>query len=106
MRKLMLIFRRPKDVATFEARWSHDFVRAAEKMPGIRRVTVSRINGGLSDVVDFHLVHEFYFDNAESMRRAMASTNGQEAGRILMSFAADIVTLCFAEHWEDNLERS
>jgi uncharacterized protein (TIGR02118 family) len=104
--KLMLIFRRPKDLAAFETRWSHDFVRAAEKMPGIRRVTVSRINGGLSDNVDFHLVHEFYFDNAESMRRAMASEKGQKAGNILMSFAADIVTLCFAEHWEDDLERS
>ncbi len=106
MHKLMLIFRRPEDLSTFETRWSHDFVRAAEKMPGIRRVTVSRINGGLAEAVDFHLVHEFYFDNAESMRRAMASSSGQNAGRILMSFAADIVTLCYAEHWEDDLERS
>ena len=106
MHKLMLLFRRPIDVEAFETRWSHDFVRAAEKMPGIRRVTVSRISGGISQAVDMHLVHEFYFDNAESMRRAMASPDGQKAGKILMSFAADIVTLCFAEHWEDDCARS
>ncbi len=106
MHKLMLLFRRPMDVEMFETRWSHDFVGAAEKMPEIRRVTVSRIHGGIAKGVDFHLVHEFYFENAESMRRAMASPNGQKAGKILMSFAADIVTLCFAEHWEDDCARS
>jgi uncharacterized protein (TIGR02118 family) len=104
--KLMLLFRRPMDVETFETRWSHDFVRAAEKMPEIRRVTVSRINGGLSNATDLHLVHEFYFDNFRSLRRAMASPNGQKAGKILMSFAAETVTLCFAEHWEDDCARS
>lgn len=106
MHKLMLLFRQPKDVEIFEARWSHEFVRAVEKMPDIRRVTVSRISGGVSNAVDLYLVHEFYFEDAESMRRAMASPNGQVAGRILMSFAADIVTLCFADHWEDDCVRS
>jgi uncharacterized protein (TIGR02118 family) len=104
--KLMLIFRQPKDIETFETRWSHDFVGAAEKMPDIRRVTVSRISGGVSKAVDVYLVHEFYFEDAESMRRAMASRHGQTAGKILMGFAADIVTICFAEYWEDDCVRS
>lgn len=106
MHKLMVLFRRPMDVEMFETRWSHDFVGAAEKMPEIRRVTVSRINGGISQAVDVHLVHEFYFDNAESMRRAMTSPAGKKAGKILMSFAADIVSLYFAELWEDDCARS
>jgi uncharacterized protein (TIGR02118 family) len=106
MHKLMLIFRRPMDVETFETRWSHDFVGAAEKMPDIRRVTVSRISGGVSNAGDVYLVHEFYFDDAESMRRAMASGHGQKAGKLLMGFAADIVSICFAEHWEDDCVRS
>ncbi|NIS78752.1 MAG: EthD family reductase [Anaerolineales bacterium] len=105
MHKLMLLFRQPDNVVEFETRWSQDFVRTAERMPGLRRVAISRITGGPSGEVDLHLVHEFYFDDAQAMRDAMASQEGQAAGVALMSFAADEVTLCFAEHLEDDLKR-
>ena len=105
MHKLMLLFRQPTDVVEFETRWSHSFVRAAERMPGLRRVALSRIIGGPFGEVDLHLVHEFYFDDAQAMRDAMASQEGQDAGKALMSFAAEEVTLCFAEHLEDDLKR-
>ena len=103
MYKLMLLFRQPENVTEFEARWSQDFVNTAERMPGIRRVAVSRIGGGVSDRVDLHLVHEFFFDDARSMQRAMASPEGQAAGKALMTFAADTVSLYFADHFEDDL---
>lgn len=101
----MILFRQPEDVVAFDTRWSDDFVRIAEKMPGLRRVTVSRISGGPSGEVDLHLVHEFYFDHAQAARAAMASPEGQAAGRALMSFASDVATLCFADHLEDDLDR-
>lgn len=105
MHKLMILFRQPEDVVEFDTRWSQEFVRIAEKMPGLRRVAVSRISGGPSGEVDLHLIHEFYFDHAQAAREAMVSPEGQAAGRALMSFAADVATLCFADHLEDDFDR-
>ena len=101
MNKLMLMFANPPDVEAFERAWSERFVPSAEKMPGIKRVSVSRISGGPSGEVDIHLVHEFYFEDAQSLREAMASPEGQVAGQELLAFAAEYVTICFAQHMEE-----
>ncbi|OGO10912.1 MAG: hypothetical protein A2Z66_14650 [Chloroflexi bacterium RBG_13_66_10] len=102
MHKLMLLFRHPASIEGFETAWSHSFVPAAEQMPGIRRVTVSRPLESLSGPSDLYLVHEFFFDNLPLAREAMTSPAGQAAGRALMSFAAENVSLCFAEHLEED----
>lgn len=101
MHKLILVFRPPPDATTFERRWSEEFVPVAERMPGLRRVTVARAYGGPSGPSDVYLVHEFHFDDEQSLRRAMTSPEGQQAGRALMGFAARQVSLTFAEHLEE-----
>jgi uncharacterized protein (TIGR02118 family) len=103
MHKLMVLIRRPRDPAEFEDRWSREFVPRAERMPGLRRVTLSRVTGGLPGAIDLHLVHEFYFDNLDALQAAMASPEGQAAGHALMGFAAAEATLSFAEHMEMDL---
>ncbi len=102
MYKLMILFRRPSDLEAFEQAWSHEFVPRAEKMPGIRRVAVSRVQGAPAGEADLHLVHELYFDDAEALQQAMVSPEGQEAGRALMAFAAEYASLYFAEHQEED----
>jgi len=103
--KLMVIFHTPSDPTTFERCWSESFVRAAEQMPGLRRVAVSRAAGGPAGQVDVYLVHEFFFEDLHAVQEAMASPEGQIAGRALMSFAGEKVTLCFADHLEMNIDR-
>ncbi len=101
MYKLIALFSEPADVATFETRWSHEFVPLAEKMPGLRKAAVSRIEGGPAGPAAFHLVHEFFFDDKEAMLAAMASPEGTAAARCLMAIAPKDVTLLFAEHLEE-----
>ena len=98
----MVLFRRPPDLAGFEARWSEEFLPLGEKLPGLRRVSVGRILGGPDGPSDWHLIHEFYFDDAAALSRALASSEGQAAGSALMAFAADWVTLCYVEHLEES----
>lgn len=98
----MVLFRPPADLTGFEARWSDEFVPLGERLPGLRRVSVGRVTGGPEGLSDLHLVHEFFFDDAAALRRALASPEGQAAGRALMSFAADVVTVCFVDHHEEN----
>jgi len=97
----MILFARTPDPIELETRWSQEFVRLAEKMPGLRRVSVSRVLGGPGGEVDLHLVHEFYFDDLAAVQAAMASPEGQAAGRALMEFAGESATLAFAEHLEE-----
>ncbi len=102
MHKLMLLFHPPASIEQFERGWSESFVPVVEKMPGLRRVTVSRLLETLAGRSDLYLVHELFFDSLPSAREAMTSPAGQAAGRALMSFAAENVTLCFAEHLEED----
>ena len=102
MHKLMLIFRRLGDTIKMEERWSQAFVPLAEKMPGLRRIAVSRIKERADGLIDTHMVHELYFDDLEALHDAMLSAEGQAAGRALMSFASGRVSLYLAEHLEDD----
>lgn len=101
MHKLMVIFRRLGDTLNMEERWSQEFVPLAEKMPGLRRIAVSRIIERPDGLVDTHMIHELYFDDLQAARAAMVSAEGQAAGRALMSFAAGRVSLYLADHRED-----
>lgn len=102
MYKLMLLFRQPEDMDAFETAWSERVVPAVEALPDIRRIAVSRIHGGPDGMPDLYLVHEFFFDNEQSARNAMSSEAGQLAGRVLMATAAREVTVCFAQHVEED----
>ncbi|MEW6569052.1 MAG: EthD family reductase [Chloroflexota bacterium] len=102
MHKLMLLFQPPDDIEHFETQWSHEFVPRAERLPGLRRVAVSRALESLAGVGELYLVHELYFDNLAAARQAMASPEGQQAGQALMRFAASNVRLYFAEHLEES----
>lgn len=102
MHKLMLLFERPENTAEFERRWSEEFVPQAERMPGLRRISVSRVTGRVEKTESgLYLVHEFYFDDRAALEQAMASEAGQQAGRTLVSLAGESVQLLFAEHMED-----
>ena len=102
MYKLMILFRRLGDTLRMEERWSREFVPLADKMPGLRRIALSRIKERAGGLVDLHMVHELYFDDLVALRHAMASPEGQAAGRALMAFASGKVDLYFAEHREDD----
>jgi uncharacterized protein (TIGR02118 family) len=101
MYKLIALFTTPADAGEFEAHWSGEFVPLAEKMPGLRRAVVSRIEGTPAGPAPYYLIHELYFDDRPALESAMASPEGTSAGQTLMSFAANDVTLLLAEHLED-----
>jgi uncharacterized protein (TIGR02118 family) len=98
----MILFHKTDNLLELETRWSQEFVRLAEHMPGLRKVTVSRVLGGPAGDEDLHLVHEFYFDDLHAVQAAMASEEGQRAGKALISIAGEHATLVFAEHLEED----
>ena len=85
----------------FQSGWQK-FLGLAEKMPGLRRETVSRVEQMLFGKSEggYVLLHELLFDSKEALEAAMQSPEGQAAGAYLQSFTGGRVVLLTAEHLE------
>lgn len=103
MYKLVILIETPEDWSAFEAGWPQ-FLRHAERMPGLRREATSRVDGVLFGNRAIAIIHELFFDSRQAAQEAMASPQGSEAGRRLQELTQGRMTLLFAEHKEDELE--
>ena len=74
----------------------------AEKMPGLRRETVSDVEQLVfgSPGHQFGKIHELYFDSRGALDAALASEEGQAAGTWLHEFTRKRFSLLIAEHKE------
>jgi len=96
MVKLIALYKKPADVAAFEEHYREIHTPLAKKMPGLKRLEVSRMTGAPGGDAKFHLMAEMYFDNQESMMAALRSPEGKAAAQDVMSFAGDIIHMMFA----------
>ncbi|HSB67526.1 MAG TPA: hypothetical protein VLD65_13195 [Anaerolineales bacterium] len=80
------------------------FLHAAERMPGLRRESTSRVSQLLYGDAQIALIHELYFDSLPALQIGLASESGKEAGRLLQEMTAGRVRLLISDHSEDDLE--
>ena len=99
--KLVILFSQPEDPDELRRRWSEEFVPLAERLPGLRRITVSHVHGGPAGATPFTFIHELHFDSLMALTTAMASAEGVSAGQCLVRITQGNATLMFAEHQED-----
>jgi uncharacterized protein (TIGR02118 family) len=66
-----------------------------KKMPGLRRLEVTRLTGAPSGASDLYQIAELYFDNAAAREAALASNEGKAAEADLPKFAEGIVSVYF-----------
>lgn len=97
MVKLVAIYRRPEDTAAFDDHYFNVHAPLAAKMPGLKKMEVSKITGSPMGSTDLHLVAELYFADQAAADAAMSSPEGRAAGKDLMGFAGKYVTLAWAE---------
>jgi uncharacterized protein (TIGR02118 family) len=85
----------------FQTGWQ-TFMGLAEKMPGLRRETVSDVTqviyAGMGPQVA--KIHELYFDSREALNIALRSEAGQAAGNWLHTFTGKRFNLLICEHKE------
>jgi uncharacterized protein (TIGR02118 family) len=94
---LIALYKKPADVQQFEDHYFNIHVPLANKIPGLRKVEISRITGSPQGLSEYHLMAELYFDNMDALKSAMSSPEGKAAGKDIMSFASEIVYMMFAE---------
>jgi hypothetical protein len=102
LHKLVIWIEPLADWERFEAEWP-EFLRLAEALPGLRREATSRVEQFLYGNAHCRWVHELFFDSLAEAESALASAQGQVAGRRLQQMTGGRMTLFLAEHKEDDL---
>ena len=97
MIKLIALYRKPTDVASFDKHYHEAHIPLLKKIPGLRKVELTKITGAPLGESKYHLMAEMYYDSLDAMNAGNASPEGRAAGKDLMSFEADVVTLFLGE---------
>ena len=98
MTKLLVIYRKPKNTAAFDAYYASTHIPLAQKIPGLQRYEVSTgkvaAPGGETDA---HLVATLHFASMADLQAALGSAQGQAAAGDLGNFADGGVELLIFE---------
>ena len=97
MVKLVALFKKPDNPAEFNSHFSKEHISLLKKLPGLRRLEISKITGSVVGELSHHVSYELYFDSADEMDSALSSPQGRVMSKDLIEFAAKNVTLFTAE---------
>ena len=97
MIKLVALFKRPDAVEEFDAHYNQTHAPLMRRVPGLERMEVTRNLKSFRGDPEYYLVAEMYFSDQESFDAAMASDENRAAGKDLMSFAREYVTMFYGE---------
>ncbi|UVE93830.1 EthD family reductase [Dietzia sp. B32] len=91
------------DVDAFEEHYTSTHVPLAAAVPGLRKITVVRADGGLNGAVPaFHRLAEMHFDSPDALATSMRSPEWQamheDAQRLISRFG---VTMQALAGWEN-----
>ena len=94
---LYALFRKPENPESFDVHFHDSLLPLLEKVPGLRGLQVTRINGAAFGESRYHVVAQLSFDHRHAMDEALSSKEGKAVVRNIMGFAADLVTVFFGE---------
>lgn len=97
MVKLMALYAKPDDPAAFDKHYREVHTPLARKMPGLRRVAVSKVTGAPAGQPRYYQVAEMYFDTLDDLKAAMRSPEGVAAAKDVMAFAGKYIHMMIAE---------
>lgn len=91
--KLLALYRKPEDVGAFLAHYHDVHMPLIAKVPGLQKAVVNRVDKTLMGEAPYFLIAELHFADQAAFDAGMASPENRAAGKDLMSFARDLVTL-------------
>ena len=97
MVKLVVLYKKPEDPKAFDERYFGQHMPIANKMPGVRKVEISKITGTPMGESEYYLLTELYFDTMEALKESMGSPEGKATAKDVMSFAKDIIYMMIAD---------
>jgi uncharacterized protein (TIGR02118 family) len=100
MVKLIALYKQPSDPEAFDTHYKNVHTPITQKIPGLRKMEVTKIVGSPMGKSDYYLLCEMYYDSHDALKTAMRTDESKASGRDLMSFAGDLVTLMIGEEIE------
>ncbi len=100
MFKVIAVYKVPADdaaKAAFEDHYKNVHTPICLKIPGIKELRTNKIFGGPTGASHLHMVAEMVFENKDSWKAAMKTSEMMESGKDAMKFAGDLVSVHFAE---------
>lgn len=97
MVKLIAYYKEPADKTEFENKYFNEHLPLAKKMPGLIKAEVSRLSGIGGGQSKFYMQTDMYFNNMDELNKAVNSDESKAAGKNLMSFAKDLVSMSIGE---------
>jgi uncharacterized protein (TIGR02118 family) len=97
MIKLVALFKRPEDVSEFDRHYRDVHAPLMSRVPGLERMEVTSNIQAFRGEPPYYQVTEMYFRDRASFDAAMASEENRAAGKDLMGFARDVVTMFYGE---------
>lgn len=95
MAKLVAIYKKPEDVNAFEEKYK-EHLELVAKVPGLKATRISRAQKTLMGE-ELYLVAELLFEDKDAWKAAMKSPENDAAGKQLMTFAKDLVSMYYME---------
>ncbi len=98
MIKLTVLYGHPTDSAAFENYYSNTHLPIASKMKGHEKLELTKfLNSADGEKPVYYRMAEFWYQNMETMRKAMSSPEGQATASDLSNFATGGATLLVGE---------
>ncbi len=97
MVKLVALFKKPADAASFDEHYESVHISLVSKMPGMKKIEISKVTGAPMSTPQFYRMAEMYFDDQSALNKAIMSPEGMAAAKDLLGFAKDVVQMFFAE---------
>ena len=103
MVKLVILYRQPANEEAFEIGYVRSLA-LLEEMPGIVRQQANMVLGSPEGRSPYYRILELYFESYETLDAALRTPQGVAAGRLLMTYAGDLVEVIFADVFEEFFE--
>lgn len=100
MVKLIALYKQPEDKQAFDEHYQNVHTPITKKIPGLRKMEVTKIVGAPGGESKYYLLCEMYYDDHESLKQAMKTDESKASGKDLMSFAGNLVTMMIGEEVE------
>jgi uncharacterized protein (TIGR02118 family) len=97
MVKMIALYKQPEDKEKFDEHYYGSHTEITKKIPGLRKMEVTKIVGSPTGESKYYLLCEMYYDDHDAFKAAMKTDEAKASGKDLMSFAGDLVTMMIGE---------
>ena len=97
MVKFIALYAKPDDPTAFNSYYRETHLPLARKIPGLKRLELSRVKGAPVGEPRYYLMAELYFEDMAALKAGLGSPEGAAAGKDVMNFAAKLVHMMIAE---------